>query len=135
MAVAKKNIRDSESERVDESEYLGKLEEIQGYMLLGKFAETVAVIQQFIVKMDYDRPTVLSNNIDSEMLMLLNQLLVLAFLKLKEYRNALQISGECISKLQKSNMFGLQTNEEIIPFPLKYMSIVAFYQVDLKNKN
>lgn len=104
-------------------------------MLLGKFAETVAVIQQFIVKMDFDRPSALANSIESEMLLLLNELLVLAFLKLKEYRNALQIAGECISRLQKTNIFGLSADSEVVPFPLKYMSIVALYSSELKNKN
>ena len=68
------------------------------------------------------------------MITLLNELLVLAFLKLKEPKNAKQISNECIQKLEKRAMFGF-SNESEVPFALKFMSVCSLYsESNSKNK-
>jgi len=47
-------------------------------------------------------PTVL----DEAMNLLLNEIIILCFIKLKEYKNARAISQECILNLSKSNDLG-----------------------------
>jgi hypothetical protein len=66
--------------------------------------------------------------------MLLSELLVFAFLKLKEFKHARSFAKDCIKKLAKSGMFG--NENDIVPFPLKFISAVSLYcESNSRNKS
>jgi hypothetical protein len=66
--------------------------------------------------------------------MLLSELLVFAFLKLKEFKHARSFAKDCIKKLSKSGMFG--NENDIVPFPLKFISAVSLYcESNSRNKS
>ena len=50
--------------------------------------------------------------------------MILGFIKIKENKNARQLALECIEKVQKQTLFGL---DDEVPFALKYMRTVALY--------
>lgn len=118
----------------NQADYIDKIIELQVYYKQGKFSESISLIQQYILKLDIDPQASHTSLVDSEMITLLNELLVLAFLKLKEPKNAKQISHECIQKLEKRAMFGFSYDAEV-PFALKFMSVCALYsESNSKNK-
>jgi len=98
------------------------------------------------VKLNADQTEKNQQNIsqlDQEMVLLLNELLVFAFLKLKEYKHSRSLAKECMKKLSKSGMFmvGGQSGEQPsendnVPFPLKFMSAVSLYsESNSRNKS
>ena len=102
-----------------------KIKKVRNYMLNGKFAEMVSSVQQYILALDEE---------ESDMNMLLNICLIFGFIKLKEFKNARQLSKQCIQKLSKSSIFGFSTNDDgsenvddNIPFSLKFMSAICLY--------
>ena len=60
-----------------------KIKKVQTYILNGKFAEMVTIVQQYILSLDEEK---------SDMNMLLNICLIFGFIKLKEYKNARSLS-------------------------------------------
>ena len=85
-----------QAQSMESKEYIDKIAEIQDYFRNGKFSEAAAEIQMYTLKLDVDQNTNNITLVDSEMVTLLIELLVFGFLKLKEYKNARQLSQECI---------------------------------------
>ena len=57
---------------------------------------------------------------------LLNIVMIFLYIKLKEYKNARQLSLENLAKLKEQNIFRFE-DDDIIPFSLKYMSCISLF--------
>lgn len=122
-------------------EYYDTIEQLERFTREGKLNQSVAVIQEYLLKfnsmLEGDQKSVQMNIVDSEMNMLLNELLIFNYIKLKEFQNARSMALECIKKLSKSGMFEVnstrQSNSstaaetESVPFGLKFMNALSIY--------
>lgn len=83
----------------------------------GQFRKVVLGVQDFILRMNVDLEKIKKGrSLDSEVNLLLSEVLVFAFFKLKEFKNARSLAQECIHKLQKAHIFAGDHDE--VPFPL-----------------
>lgn len=121
-------------------EYYDTIEQLERFTREGKFNQSVAVIQEHLLKfnsmLEGDQKSLQMNVVDSEMNMLLNELLIFNYIKLKEFQNARSMALDCIKKLSKSGMFEVSSSRpsntsaaeaESVPFGLKFMNALSIY--------
>lgn len=90
--LLKESIVVPHADLIEEEEFTKKFQRITEYFLKGKFTEATATIQKLIMRIDEADISEPQQDITQDLNLLLNQLLIFGFIKLKEYHNARSMS-------------------------------------------